>query len=71
MFFINHPAAPSAPRFRWTDDVVSPGFVRKAVRTATAHRPMDEEPKFDSASAYNEFVRRACEEEYIEVPREV
>jgi hypothetical protein len=31
---------------------------------------MAEEPSFTSASEYNEFVRRACEEDFIEVPRE-
>jgi len=72
MFFIAPAAAPApAARFRWTDDCVQSGFIRKAVRTATAYRPMDEEPKFDSASEYNEFVRRACQEDFIEVPREV
>jgi hypothetical protein len=71
MFFIAPaPAAPAAPRFRWTDDCVRSGHIRKAVRAATAHRPMAEEPSFTSASEYNEFVRRACEEDFIEVPRE-
>jgi hypothetical protein len=76
MFFIAPASAPAAApaqdaRYRWTDDVVRSGFMRKAVRAATASRPMAEEPSFASASAYNEFVRKACEEEYIEIPREV
>jgi hypothetical protein len=72
MFFIAPPAVPAAgPRFRWTDAIVHPGHIRKALRTATARRPMDEEPKFASASEYEAFVRRACEEDFIEAPREV